>query len=151
MVNGGFLFIDVDDPSGRSNAKKPASQRYNREARKHVMRDIGFSRRKEKACVQTPRLRPSCQAPIVVDGQPKQHSGSHCRLNRCLQDAAKMSETKSFGKEDDSPTTSSPVEYDADRCAASIAPHIGYYRQDPFVNYPIKMTDRRRMLLDTSE
>jgi hypothetical protein len=133
MANGAFLFVDVDDPLGRSKARKPASQRYNKEARKHVMRDIGLSRRKEKP-TKTSTLRTSCHDAIVVGGRTKQ-------LGRAEDDPVgwqgRVAKTHRTGieKEAGDPPMDLLAEDEAKFYSAVM----------------VQINDRRRFLLDTRE
>jgi hypothetical protein len=149
MANGAFLFVDVDDPLGRSKAKKPASQRYNKDARKHVMRDIGYSRRKEKPA-KTSTRRTSYHEPIVVGGQTKQLGRAEDDQEGWQGRAAKAHRT-GIEKEAGDPPMDLQGEDEAKFYPAFMAPHVGCYREDPFVRYPVEITDRWRFLLDTRE
>lgn len=145
MANGTFLFVDVDDPLGRTKAKKPASQRYNKEARKHVMRDIGLSRRKEKLAKPS-TVRTLCQELNVVDGRRKQLG--RAKEGAWVQDHA--AKTHRNGTEEEAnPMMDLLAEDDAEFYPAFLASNVGYYREDPFVSYPVEMNDRWRFLLDT--
>ena len=149
MANGAFLFVDADGPLGRSKAKKPASQRYNKEARRHVMRDIGFSRRKEKPAKPS-TLRTSCTGLIVVGGQTEQFSRAENDPEGWQGRAAKIQEI-GMEKDVDDPPMDLLAGDQANFYPACRALHVGRYREDPFVKYPVEMTDRWRFLVDIRE
>lgn len=149
MANGAFLFVDVDDPLARSKAKKPASQRYNKEARKHVMREIGLLRRKEKPA-KTSMLSASCKELNAVGGRAKQAGLAEYDLEGWQGRAAKTCRTGTE-KEEGDPGMDMLAESEAKLSPAFMALHVGCYREDPFVRYPVEMNDRRRFLLDTRE
>ena len=149
MPNGALLFVDVDDPLARSKTKKPVSQRYNKEARKHVMRDIGLSRRNRKP-PKTSTLRASCKELIVVDGR-KEQPGLAGDDPEGWQGRAAKTHKAGVQKEEGHPPMDLLAECDAKLSPAFMALHVGCYREDPFVKYPVEMNDRRRFLVDTRE
>lgn len=161
QVNGGFYFVPVDDPAGRQSKKRPESQRYAKEARKHVMKDIGFSRRKEKA-VKAPRTtRISLE---WVDGveQPSSfgsrethlaHRPAH-ELHVRIQHGGFAESSEVVEDEDDAREeetyhvkTNEPINQQSD--LPWLAKRLGSGRIDPFARYPVDLGDRAKYLLDT--
>ena len=57
----------------QGQTSKPASQRYKKEARKHVMRDIGFMRRKENIAEVPGDPKPDRPGANVDDGVVQEH------------------------------------------------------------------------------
>jgi hypothetical protein len=151
MAGGGFLFVDVDNPTERrSKANKPASQRYSKEARKHVMRDIGLSRRKDKPA-KAPKSRSTNQELNLVDGPAKRPSASHEDTNGDEENAAMLLVNGAQSEESLSPFVLQAAEEDMEDLLPILARNVGGYRQDPFVKYPIELDHRARQLLDTRE
>lgn len=149
MADAVFLFVDVDDPTTRgSKAHKPASQRYTKEARKHVMRDIGLSRRKEKP-EKAPKSRGASHQLDSVDGATFSPRGVQKGVDGD-QEPSVMLQTR--GSCIDEIRLPPDLEVDKDRLdylALEPARIVGAYRQDPFVKYPMELNYRARQLLDT--
>ena len=152
MANGVFLFIDIDDPTGRKKATKPASQRYSKAARKHVMRDIGLARRKDKLG------RPSIphgegQASNVVDGPAAKtpHVAKTTKAQRSCANMVDTNVTEIQPGHEFASVLPQLAEEDTENCLPMITRQVGCYRQDPFIRYPVEMNDRGRLLLDTCE
>ena len=151
MAAGVFLFVEVDDPtSRRSKASKPASQRYTREARKHVMRDIGLSRRKEKPA-KAPRPRATSQELNLVGGPVGRLPRTQKDMNGEEEHAAMLKTNGATSEESLSPSVLQAAEEGMECLLPIIARNVGGYRQDPFVKYPVKLDYRARQLLDTRE
>lgn len=149
--SGGFLFVPVDGPAGRHNkANKPASQRYNKEARTHVMRDIGFARRKPKENRAKVASNAS-QRLHAVDGpkeaMPKEEGATKQKLDQTVLFHTVSEE--SVPRLD--PVTGSATKDERDYALPIVSKHIGGYRQDPFIRYPVEMNSSARFLLDACE
>ena len=138
MAGGIFLFVDVDDPTGRKKATKPASQLYTKAARKHVMRDIGLARRKVKPVKSA-----------IRHGAGGQEPNPAAKAIRDEQGRADTVDTNWMDERPGLEFATQLAEEDMGRCLPMITKQVGCYRQDPFVKYPVEMSDRSRLLLDT--
>ena len=166
MANGGYHFVPVDDPAGRQSKKRPESQKYSREARKHVMKDIGLSRRKDRNGKGWQSKRIELK---LVDGGPVNPllgTGDETQLVHrpaALQQAQAEAIAESVHgavNDDDLPMIDAVVASTSalGNCVSllrkgcylpGLARSLGSCRHDPFVKYPVRMTDRARFLLDT--
>lgn len=143
-----FLFVDVDDATGRSNTKKPASQRYSKAARKHVMRDIGLARRKDRT-VKGSKLHSVGQEPDSVDGPTAKGPTVELATIRRQEHAPPAYHDELDSHRSSLPPMQGLHETETQPCLPVVARPVGCYRQDPFVKYPVEMSDRGRLLLDT--
>jgi hypothetical protein len=141
-----FLFVDVDDPTGRKKATKPASQRYSKAARKHVMRDIGLARRKVKPG-KSPMRHGAGQEPNPAAKSPRAAETTRDAQGR-VDPVDNNGMVERAGQEFATIVLQLPEE-DMGHCLPMITKQVGCYRQDPFVKYPVEMSDRVRLLLDT--
>jgi hypothetical protein len=161
VINGGFYFVPVDDPAGRQSKKRPESQRYAKEARKHVMKDIGLSRRKEKG-VKTSRsnriqleLVDGVNTPASSGNRKAQLAHRPGRALHVYEQPSGLADSPEIGEDADEAreestyplTATEPIsrEYDF----PSLAMRLGSGRIDPFARYPVEMGNRARYLLDT--
>lgn len=161
MVNGGFHFVPVDDPQGRQSKKCPESQRYTKEARKHVMKDIGFSRRKDKEGKASRFKRIELEVvdggegPASCGGDEAQLVHSPVALQHIYEEGNAAIDLWCDGAEDDQKedggwvltTTTGPIS--PGHNLPSLAKSLGSGRIDPFVKYPVELGHRPRYLLDT--
>ena len=138
MAKHNFLFVPVDGPTSRQGMTKPASQRYTKAARKHVMKDIGFARRKDKNGKASTSKEVD---PDLVDGvwnhslrvKAFQHHSHHCA------DVQPESSDSSIAK--CLPLDGQVAFTTANELVLPVVPsNLGSYRRDPFVRYPVYMT-----------
>lgn len=144
MTNDVYLFIPVDDGRQRREGAKPESQKYAVLARKHVMRDIGFQRRKPKTNAQE-------KSSITITGQE-----DACLTAKCLNQRQMVLVGDARSQNDD-------VEWRQNRSALNrlaldirdgcylpaLSRGLGSGRLSPFVHYPVPLDHRSRFLLDT--
>lgn len=150
MATQVFLFVDVDNATGRGKTKKPPCQRYGKEARKHVMRDIGLARRKGKTAqdLATPA---TGQEPNVVDGPTAKETNVDHTIIRRHENATPACTQELEDHRDTFSSRRNVVGCETEANLPVVARPIGCYRQDPFVRYPVELNDRGRLLLDTRE
>lgn len=158
VANGGFHFVPVDNAKRWRAESRPKSQRYAREARKHVMKDIGFARRKEKpVCLNHVELDQGSSSVSDVPNGRKENEPGHrpaalrptfdrIETRHCLQAVAAQpflqAETANFSIE-------TAIREDADTCLPLLLKSPSSSSCDPFFKPPIPATPRMHFLLHT--
>lgn len=111
------------------------------------MRDIGLARRKPRHG-KTKASANARQRLEEVDG-PTRADSEEEGGTKLKQDHATLSYTaseESVRRLD--PIAGPAVEDDEDRILPIVSKHVGGYRRDPLIRYPVEMTSSARFLLD---